>query len=388
MLLRRAISLAPPSHRTSIALNFHRTEALSYPFPVILRRTPSVSLARVAPFRTLMCVSLFDLVTGACSSPCVAAFLSSILPQLCRTENQDAIDAAIVGILADPKEARAGIREIQQRCSLADIEPLQLQRGCEEEGYATIVKIAERGLRSLGVARQEVPEKSKDAPGAPWQFVALLPLFDPPRHDSAETITRALNLGVNVKMITGDQLAIAKETGRRLGMGTNMMLGTWVLWVLKVPHRVIPNNGIRAWLSAPWKGLPIGWIKGRCIVRDLGIMGAQSPTSSSMGCLIYLTQDKFGVRSLRHSPAEMMAALYLQRNLHGLQPPETTNLFNDKYSYRELSEIAEQAKRRAEVASKASEAVEHHYVNASDLNLLEAHEAEASLAGRVLTLLW
>lgn len=69
---------------------------------------------------------------------------------------------------------------------------------------------------------QEVPEKNKDSPGAPWQFVGLLPLFDPPRHDSAETIRRALNLGVNVKMITGDQLAIAKETGRRLGMGTNM----------------------------------------------------------------------------------------------------------------------------------------------------------------------
>ena len=39
-----------------------------------------------------------------------------------------------------------------------------------------------------------------------------------------------------------------------------------------------------------------------------------------------------------------------QRTLHGLQPPETSNLFNDKNSYRELSEIAEQAKRRAEVA--------------------------------------
>ncbi|KAJ3695543.1 hypothetical protein LUZ60_000920 [Juncus effusus] len=49
-----------------------------------------------------------------------------------------------------------------------------------------------------------------------------IPLFDPPRHDSAETIRRALDLGVNVKMITGDQLAIGKETGRRLGMGTNM----------------------------------------------------------------------------------------------------------------------------------------------------------------------
>lgn len=67
-----------------------------------------------------------------------------------------------------------------------------------------------------------MPEKTKDGQGDPWQFVGLLPLFDPPRHDSAETIRRALSLGVNVKMITGDQLAIGKETGRRLGMGTNM----------------------------------------------------------------------------------------------------------------------------------------------------------------------
>ncbi|OEL22587.1 Plasma membrane ATPase [Dichanthelium oligosanthes] len=88
--------------------------------------------------------------------------------------------------------------------------------------HSIIDKYAERGLRSLAVARQEVPEKSKESPGGPWQFVGLLPLFDPPRHDSAETIRKALVLGVNVKMITGDQLAIGKETGRRLGMGTNM----------------------------------------------------------------------------------------------------------------------------------------------------------------------
>lgn len=50
---------------------------------------------------------------------------------------------------------------------------------------------------------QEVPEKSKESEGTPWQFVGLLPIFDPPRHDSAETIRRALHLGVNVKMITG-----------------------------------------------------------------------------------------------------------------------------------------------------------------------------------------
>ncbi|KAG5390811.1 hypothetical protein IGI04_032352, partial [Brassica rapa subsp. trilocularis] len=73
-----------------------------------------------------------------------------------------------------------------------------------------------------GHLQQEVPERSSNSPGGPWKFCGLLPLFDPPRHDSGETILRALNLGVCVKMITGDQLAIAKETGRRLGMGTNM----------------------------------------------------------------------------------------------------------------------------------------------------------------------
>ncbi|XLR35640.1 hypothetical protein S83_063540, partial [Arachis hypogaea] len=53
-----AISRAPPSHGTSIALYFHRPcshhSLPSHPFPVLLRRTPSVGLARIAPFRTLM----------------------------------------------------------------------------------------------------------------------------------------------------------------------------------------------------------------------------------------------------------------------------------------------------------------------------------------------
>lgn len=48
-----------------------------------------------------------------------------------------------------------------------------------------------------------MPEKNKESAGGTWQFIGLLPLFDPPRHDSGETIRRALNLGVNVKMITG-----------------------------------------------------------------------------------------------------------------------------------------------------------------------------------------
>ncbi|KAK8953558.1 Plasma membrane ATPase [Platanthera guangdongensis] len=165
-----------------------------------------------------------------------------------RIENQDAIDACIVGMLADAKEARAGIREVhflpfnpvEKRTAITYIDeqgkwhraskgaPEQmidlcgLKEGVRRKVHAIIDNLAERGLRSLAVARQEVPEKTKESAGGPWEFLGLLALFDPPRHDSAETIRRALFLGVNVKMITGDQLAIGKETGRRLGMGTNM----------------------------------------------------------------------------------------------------------------------------------------------------------------------
>ena len=59
----------------------------------------------------------------------------------------------------------------------------------------------DEGLFSL---LQEVPAGTEDSPGGPWEFVGLLPLFDPPRHDSAEAMRRALDLGVSVKMITGE----------------------------------------------------------------------------------------------------------------------------------------------------------------------------------------
>ncbi|CAI0417876.1 unnamed protein product [Linum tenue] len=165
-----------------------------------------------------------------------------------RLENQDAIDAAIVAMLADPKEARAEVTEVHflpfnptdKRTALTYLDNSgkmhRVSKGAPEQilnlaynradiankVHGIIDKFAERGLRSLGIARQDVPDNNKESSGGPWEFVGLLPLFDPPRHDSAETIRRALDLGVGVKMITGDQLAIAKETGRRLGMGTNM----------------------------------------------------------------------------------------------------------------------------------------------------------------------
>jgi len=74
---------------------------------------------------------------------------------------------------------------------------------------------AARGFRSLGVARAEGD--------GPWQFLGVLAMFDPPREDAKATIATALTMGVKIKMVTGDALAIAKETAKTLGMGTNIL---------------------------------------------------------------------------------------------------------------------------------------------------------------------
>jgi H+-transporting ATPase len=74
---------------------------------------------------------------------------------------------------------------------------------------------AARGFRSLGVAR-------RDGDGD-WQLVGVLPLFDPPRDDAAATISTAAEMGVTVKMVTGDALAIAKETAAKVGLGTDIL---------------------------------------------------------------------------------------------------------------------------------------------------------------------
>ncbi|KFY11251.1 hypothetical protein V491_07301 [Pseudogymnoascus sp. VKM F-3775] len=83
-----------------------------------------------------------------------------------------------------------------------------------DEYRAKSLELAHRGFRSLGVA---VKEGEGD-----WQLLGMLSLFDPPREDTAQTIADAQHLGLQVKMLTGDALAIAKETCRMLALGTKV----------------------------------------------------------------------------------------------------------------------------------------------------------------------
>ncbi|UCC90645.1 MAG: plasma-membrane proton-efflux P-type ATPase [Dehalococcoidia bacterium] len=88
----------------------------------------------------------------------------------------------------------------------------------ESEVDKAITEFATRGYRSLGVAKTDTQGK--------WHFLGILPLYDPPRDDSKATIYSSKEMGLNVKMVTGDQIAIAKEIGRQLDLGTNIMDAT------------------------------------------------------------------------------------------------------------------------------------------------------------------
>ena len=157
-----------------------------------------------------------------------------------RGDNNDTIDLAVLGGLKkdqslndykvghfqpfDPVHKRT-----EAAVTGADGKPFKVTKGAPQVILALSSNAAEikpavdkavgefagRGFRSLGVARAEGD--------GPWRFMGVLPLFDPPRDDAKATIATAGQLGVTVKMVTGDALAIAKETAEKLGMGANIL---------------------------------------------------------------------------------------------------------------------------------------------------------------------
>ena len=157
-----------------------------------------------------------------------------------RADNNDTIDLAVLGGLKD-KEALKGYQighfqpfdPVHKRTEAVvtgpDGKTFKVTKGAPQvilalsanagEVKAAVDKavneFAARGFRALGVARAEGDGK--------WQFIGVLPLFDPPRDDARSTIATAQQMGVKVKMVTGDALAIAQETARKLGMGANIL---------------------------------------------------------------------------------------------------------------------------------------------------------------------
>jgi len=85
----------------------------------------------------------------------------------------------------------------------------------EDRVNEVVNTFAIKGHRALGVIKGD--EEGN------WQFVGLLAIYDPPREDSAETIKTAQQMGINVKMVTGDHIAIAKQIAQEVNLDTNII---------------------------------------------------------------------------------------------------------------------------------------------------------------------
>ena len=157
-----------------------------------------------------------------------------------RAEDQDPIDLAVLGGLKDEEQV-AGYTvthfqpfdPVSKRTEAAvrfpDGGTFKVSKGAPQVILAlagngndvqpqvekAVKDFAARGFRSLAVARSDIDGQ--------WQFLGVLPLYDPPREDSKATLETAGQMGIRVKMVTGDQVAIAKEIARQLDLGTNIL---------------------------------------------------------------------------------------------------------------------------------------------------------------------
>jgi H+-transporting ATPase len=95
---------------------------------------------------------------------------------------------------------------------------VQLEADARKKAEKRVNDLAAKGFRTLGVARTDAQGK--------WEFLGLLSLSDPPRDDSASTIETARKMGLQVRMVTGDNLAIAKEVSRELKLGPNIAVAS------------------------------------------------------------------------------------------------------------------------------------------------------------------
>jgi H+-transporting ATPase len=159
-----------------------------------------------------------------------------------RAEDNDVIDDAVLGGLADDKALQGyeiqhyqPFDPVHKRTEATvkgkDGSVFKVTKGAPQvilalAANADVVKgamdkavddFAARGFRALGVARA--------VGDGDWQLLGVLPLFDPPHEDARATVATARKMGVQLKMVTGDALAIARETAKTLGMGADILDG-------------------------------------------------------------------------------------------------------------------------------------------------------------------
>jgi len=155
--------------------------------------------------------------------------------------SEDAIDKAVTGGVKDPKALDAYTvtrfvpfdpvgKRTEGDVTDAEGKALKFTKGAPQvitelckpdadtaaKSDKTVADLAATGMRALGVAQSTDDGKT-------WTFLGILPMLDPPRDDSKETIEKAKEHGLRVKMVTGDDVAIGNQISGMLGMGSHLI---------------------------------------------------------------------------------------------------------------------------------------------------------------------
>ena len=159
-----------------------------------------------------------------------------------RTEGGDTIDAAVHAALQEPaqlktyqiarftpfdpvsKRTEAEVKhnnatfKVSKGAPQVILELARLDTTTRAKVEDEVEKLAAKGFRTLGIARTDAQGK--------WKLLGLLPMSDPPRDDSASTIATARRMGLQVRMVTGDNIAIAREISRELKLGPKIAIAS------------------------------------------------------------------------------------------------------------------------------------------------------------------
>ena len=156
----------------------------------------------------------------------------------CEQEDPDPIDQAILEALEnkerleeyeisdfksfDPTRKRAEARvehngksfSVAKGAPQSILELVEADNKLKKDVSEKVDKLGQDGFRALGVACK------KDGG---WDYMGILSLLDPPREDAAEVMHKAANYGIDVRMVTGDHAAIAKQVAKQVGLSQEII---------------------------------------------------------------------------------------------------------------------------------------------------------------------
>ncbi|HFQ80855.1 MAG TPA: plasma-membrane proton-efflux P-type ATPase [Desulfobacterales bacterium] len=200
-------------------------------------------------------LTLGDIETFEAADPQEVLLMASLAS---REEDRDAIDSAVIQGLTDNellasfqqskfvpfdpvhKRTEATVRGPQGDTFLVTkgapqviMEMANLSGDDLKKADKAVNAFAAQGYRALGVGVKKGDKHD-------WSFLGIISLFDPPREDSKKTIEMAREYGVHVKMVTGDNLAIAKQIAGKLGLKSNILKSD----ILPKDIKTIPGDSL------------------------------------------------------------------------------------------------------------------------------------------------